>query len=780
MKGTELSQQERDDPITCLNKEMAFMPTIMASRFPSTNNQLRTSSNLRNQVIIQDDWVTVQQVLDEEQLTFLADPGVADGQATQTTITHNAAFQIDDLDAFDSDCDDISSAKAVLMANLSSYDSDVLFENRNAKFAAFEQEIDSLKQTLSKYVKENESLLTTFIVFKKESKENENKYIDKEIDLEKKIKELNNIVYKVGQSAQTVHMLTKPQVFYDDTHKQDIGYQNPFYLRKLNGLSQHCMMAFWLPLLNPKSEQLVVPQTLVKIEVPKELPKENDNLFELLLSQDIVHICVNSFATRTDCHEMQQSFIDAYNETLELKAQLAKKEHMVEKIVFNELVLRSKLKEKDVSIANWNKHIENLKGKNVVEKDVPPKNAKVIAPGMCSRSIIGSKSLSSSKGRPSNRREGVMLHKSNQTIFNAPDRFVGLYTNCFSLANLRLLLRKSFCDVIEYHHVHLSRLNTFSCANLTTFVVMCKAYDSEPMVELFRDSNIPSDCPELLSKDNRWDKKSFKDKLPPFIHENPLYQCLGRHLVNVRTFLNHILFLVGLKPSWEHGQQQLIIFVCRKEIAFRNSMYAEDDEDFSFLLREPPLALALQLVKNTTNPGGSPTRNGILIIGTSSVARRMKDRKSSLAKAESSLFLNIFDHEEVVDNAINQRAREPLKVVEQIKGEREFDKNLTVMVFRQKNVSLLADVEEHKESVERMLFTGKEPSRMIHDSVLNGPLIWSTIEVDGVTGPKTYEELSEKEKIQADCDLKATNIFLQGLLPDVYSLVNHHKVAKEI
>ncbi|GJX25885.1 retrovirus-related pol polyprotein from transposon TNT 1-94 [Tanacetum coccineum] len=43
----------------------------------------------------------------------------------------NAAFQIDDLDAYDSDCDDISSAKAVLMANLSSYDSDVLSETQN-------------------------------------------------------------------------------------------------------------------------------------------------------------------------------------------------------------------------------------------------------------------------------------------------------------------------------------------------------------------------------------------------------------------------------------------------------------------------------------------------------------------------------------------------------------------------------------------------------------------------------------------------------------------------
>nr|GEX29097.1 hypothetical protein [Tanacetum cinerariifolium] len=47
-------------------------------------------------------------VLNEEELKFLADP--------------------DDFDAYDSDCDKISTAKAVLMANLCSYGSDVLFE----------------------------------------------------------------------------------------------------------------------------------------------------------------------------------------------------------------------------------------------------------------------------------------------------------------------------------------------------------------------------------------------------------------------------------------------------------------------------------------------------------------------------------------------------------------------------------------------------------------------------------------------------------------------------
>ncbi|GKD06111.1 hypothetical protein Tco_1181085, partial [Tanacetum coccineum] len=59
---------------------------------------------------------------------MLYDPGVAKGPVTQSVITHTAAYQADDLDAYDSDCDEISTAKAVLMANLSSYGSNVLSE----------------------------------------------------------------------------------------------------------------------------------------------------------------------------------------------------------------------------------------------------------------------------------------------------------------------------------------------------------------------------------------------------------------------------------------------------------------------------------------------------------------------------------------------------------------------------------------------------------------------------------------------------------------------------
>nr|GEV82527.1 hypothetical protein [Tanacetum cinerariifolium] len=68
------------------------------------------------------------QILDEEQLAFLADPSILEALVSQQTIPQNSTFHTEDLDAYDSDCNDLSLAKAVLMANLSSCDPEVLFE----------------------------------------------------------------------------------------------------------------------------------------------------------------------------------------------------------------------------------------------------------------------------------------------------------------------------------------------------------------------------------------------------------------------------------------------------------------------------------------------------------------------------------------------------------------------------------------------------------------------------------------------------------------------------
>ncbi|GJY04608.1 hypothetical protein Tco_0370548 [Tanacetum coccineum] len=55
----------------------------------------------------------------------------------------------------------------------------------------------------------------------------------------------------------------------------------------------------------------------------------------------------------------------------------------------------------------------------------------------------------------------------------------------------------------------------------------------------------------------------------------------------------------------------------------------------------------------------------------------------------------------------------------------------------------------------------RENERMILESVETGPLIWPTIEENGVTRTKNNAKLSAIEKIQADCDMKATNIILK-------------------
>nr|GEV29497.1 hypothetical protein [Tanacetum cinerariifolium] len=78
--------------------------------------------------------------------------------------------------------------------------------------------------------------MQTVTLHKNDFKKEESRNIDREIALEKKIKHLDNIVYKRDQSSQTVHMLTKPQFFYDHTTKQALGFQNPFYLKKAQQL----------------------------------------------------------------------------------------------------------------------------------------------------------------------------------------------------------------------------------------------------------------------------------------------------------------------------------------------------------------------------------------------------------------------------------------------------------------------------------------------------------------------------------------------------------------
>ncbi|GJU25179.1 retrovirus-related pol polyprotein from transposon TNT 1-94 [Tanacetum coccineum] len=163
--------QKGDDPNDAINHKMSFLTAVVTSRYPTTNNQLRNStytpgacgSNSGKQKTVicynckweghmskqctkpkrkrDDSWfkykvLLVQaqvngQILHKEELAFLADLRIAEGQATQNVITHNAAYQTDDLDAYDFDCDELNTAKVDLMENLSHYGSDALAKIHN-------------------------------------------------------------------------------------------------------------------------------------------------------------------------------------------------------------------------------------------------------------------------------------------------------------------------------------------------------------------------------------------------------------------------------------------------------------------------------------------------------------------------------------------------------------------------------------------------------------------------------------------------------------------------
>nr|GEW75172.1 hypothetical protein [Tanacetum cinerariifolium] len=338
--------QKGNDPINIINHMMSFLTAVVTSRYPPTNNQLRNLSNPRQQATINNGRVTIQsiqgrqnslttgmsrqytsglsgtnsgkqrvivcynckgedhmskhctkpkrkrdeawfkdkmlvvqaqangQVLYEEELEFFANSGIAETQSTQYVITNNAAYQADDLDACDSDCDEINSAKIALMENLSHYGYDNLAEdNKNvneiltaelerykyqvrilkernnvdkaSKLCAQYLEIENLKHTLSEHLKEKESL-----------------------------------------EQMTVHMLTKPQFFYDHSTRKALGFQNPCYLKKAQQLEPKLYDGSVIQktnaivirdseetlMLEDESQPNLYTRTTI-VEVPKELPK---------------------------------------------------------------------------------------------------------------------------------------------------------------------------------------------------------------------------------------------------------------------------------------------------------------------------------------------------------------------------------------------------------------------------------------------------------------------------------------------------------------------------
>ncbi|GJW06685.1 hypothetical protein Tco_1569108 [Tanacetum coccineum] len=131
-----------DDPLECLTKALTFMSTILASIYPSSNNQLETSSNPMHQVAMPERQTLSYVGNFSTGNDHIARPYTQSKKIQYTgeridfgpcafTVTTNALFQADGVEVYDSDCDDVPNAQPSFMANVSSYGSDALAEVHN-------------------------------------------------------------------------------------------------------------------------------------------------------------------------------------------------------------------------------------------------------------------------------------------------------------------------------------------------------------------------------------------------------------------------------------------------------------------------------------------------------------------------------------------------------------------------------------------------------------------------------------------------------------------------
>ncbi|GJR76658.1 hypothetical protein Tco_0089023 [Tanacetum coccineum] len=126
-------------------------------------------------------------------------------------------------------------------SNLSHEENDFMLDT------SYGEEFGNDKDTIDRLVKEKEKVQNDFLkvenekiiiqhetqLEKKAFKEREDRYLDDILDLEEKLSSHDRIVYKMGQSIQTIHMLgKKPNKVYDPFLKVGLGYTNPVRLKK--------------------------------------------------------------------------------------------------------------------------------------------------------------------------------------------------------------------------------------------------------------------------------------------------------------------------------------------------------------------------------------------------------------------------------------------------------------------------------------------------------------------------------------------------------------------
>nr|GEV48847.1 hypothetical protein [Tanacetum cinerariifolium] len=210
-------------------------------------------------------------VVDEEQLAFLVDPGVVDGQVAQN-ILHNAAFLTD-----------MSSAKAAMVLNTNTY------AQQNSMILSMFEQMSNHATNWDKASNEKQKFWLQSS--DKNSEEPSTSNTPVKIEVPSELPKLQAKDTVIGKLKETIHSLrenvnpTKVKKDIDEIETINIELEH----------RQKC----WLQSSDKNSEEPSTSNTPVKIEVPSELPKAK--LILLLRGFYTVMLNFNAVVSRNYC-----------------------------------------------------------------------------------------------------------------------------------------------------------------------------------------------------------------------------------------------------------------------------------------------------------------------------------------------------------------------------------------------------------------------------------------------------------------------------------------------
>nr|GFB52176.1 integrase, catalytic region, zinc finger, CCHC-type, peptidase aspartic, catalytic [Tanacetum cinerariifolium] len=106
----------------------------------------------------------------------------------------------------------------------------LVISDRNFKEETLKRELHSTKLQLASIINRNKSMVEETTFLKQDFKQKENNYLADFLNMKSLKEKVKDKLVKQDQFLQTVHMLCRPRLLYNEQNKVAIGYKNPLCL----------------------------------------------------------------------------------------------------------------------------------------------------------------------------------------------------------------------------------------------------------------------------------------------------------------------------------------------------------------------------------------------------------------------------------------------------------------------------------------------------------------------------------------------------------------------